>query len=245
MPPPLEGIYNRRMSRVSNLYRLQELDLERERALARMEEIDRLLGEDSELRIAEQNALAAEDQLKQAQSLHRQAEHALAAQRAKIEENEAKLYGGSITNPKELQDLQQELDSLKRFLETLEDRMLEAMIGLEEAEEAYQAASQHLEDLRIARSAKHQDLAEERERLQAALARIQDEREAALAGIEEQDLRTYEQLRTRFGGIVLALVRDGSCSICGVDLARSKLQEVQGGGELIRCSQCGRILYAG
>lgn len=233
------------MSRVSNLYRLQELDLEREQALARIEEIERLMGEDAELRQAEQETSEAEQRLKQARTQHAQAEHTLSAQREKIKENEAKLYGGQITNPKELQDLQHELESLKRFLETLEDRMLEAMLALDEAEQAFQEASQHLEALRAAREAEHQDLADERQRLEAALERIQDERQAALAGIGEADLQVYEQLRSRFGGMVMALVREGSCSVCGVDLARSKLQEVQSGSELIRCSQCGRILYAG
>lgn len=36
------------------------------------------------------------------------------AQKIKIEQTEASLYGGSVHNPKELQDLQREVASLKK-----------------------------------------------------------------------------------------------------------------------------------
>jgi predicted nucleic acid-binding Zn-ribbon protein len=75
--------------------------------------------------------------------------------------------------------------------------------------------------------------------------RQEDEREAILGNISSEDLATYEKLKDRLRGIVVAEVVDGNCSICGVDLARSKLQDIQSGSELIRCSQCNRILYSG
>ena len=56
--------------------------------------------------------------------------------RIKLETGNAKLYGGRITNPKELQDIQLDVAASKKRLATLEDKQLAAMIALEEAETA-------------------------------------------------------------------------------------------------------------
>ena len=49
---------------------------------------------------------------------------------------EKRLYSGTVTNTKELQDLQDEGVALKRRIVALEDRQLEAMIAQEDAETA-------------------------------------------------------------------------------------------------------------
>ena len=54
----------------------------------------------------------------------RVAEAEAEAQKIKIEHTEASLYGGSVHNPKELQDLQRDVASLKKHLTTLEERQL-------------------------------------------------------------------------------------------------------------------------
>ena len=61
----------------------------------------------------------------------KQSEAEVEKQRIKIEQTEASLYGGHVHNPKELQDLQKDVASLKRHLETLEERQLEAMLVVE------------------------------------------------------------------------------------------------------------------
>ncbi|NIM06903.1 MAG: hypothetical protein GTN65_15080, partial [Armatimonadetes bacterium] len=110
------------------LYRLQEVDLELDRIKGRLDEIKAILSESQELdqaRIELEESLA---HLKEAEAESRSAERFVASQRSKIEETDSKLYGGSITSPKELEDLQLEAMSLRRHLGTLEDRLLEAMM---------------------------------------------------------------------------------------------------------------------
>jgi predicted nucleic acid-binding Zn-ribbon protein len=47
------------------------------------------------------------------------------------------------------------------------------------------------------------------------------------------------------GGNALALLKDDSCSACGVGLSAAECQTVRNSPEPVRCHQCGRILYAG
>ena len=135
-----QSLYNRDMSQTLSLYRLQQTDSQMDRVQARLLAIQKILEDDETLRQAGEQVKAADKQrLVTEQSLH-QAEAAVQAQRVKIEQTESSLYGGSVHNPKELQDLQNDVAALKRHHVTLEDRLLEAMLASEAAETALQAA---------------------------------------------------------------------------------------------------------
>ena len=233
------------MSRVSSLFRLQELDLQISRSHERIAEIDVLLADDEEVTMAREDFEIKEGQLAEAKSANSSAEHEVESQRTKIENTQKALYGGSVTNPKELEDLQLESESLKRYLNTLEDRLLEEMVALEEAELKHAQASQKLTELVARKSGENELMTADRLDLLSTIERTTTEREAALSNISADDLKTYEKFRRRFDGIALALLASGNCGVCGVDLARSKEQEIRGGNTLVYCDQCGRILYAG
>ncbi|MBM3120639.1 MAG: hypothetical protein FJZ97_00455 [Chloroflexi bacterium] len=233
------------MSRASSLYRLQELDLANDRAHARLAEIDRLLRGSaavSAARVADEKARA---DLQRGRASVKEAELSAAGQRAKLETAERSLYGGSVRNPKELQDLQADVESLKRHLAVLEDRALETMLALEELEGAGNRAAEALASAEAAQRTEHASLAGEREQLLARTNTLLAEREVALAGVAEKDLALYSRLRESMGGNALALLRDDSCGACGVGLSAAECQTVRNRPEPVRCHQCGRILYAG
>ncbi len=233
------------MSRISNIYRLQEIDLEIESSQKRIEEIDHILGQDEAVLQAQAILTQRDGELTEARSTNLSADHAVASQREKIDQTEKALYSGSVTNPKELQDLQMEAESLRRHLATLEDRYLEAMVKLESAEEAQLEATETLDVIQQRRARQQSDLTNEKETLIDNLARLDEERQAAVVDVTTEDSALYNELRQRLAGKALALLQDGVCSACGVELARSRQQEVSSGSEVVRCSQCSRILYAG
>jgi predicted nucleic acid-binding Zn-ribbon protein len=233
------------MSRASSLFRLQQLDIELMNSHERVEEIKQILEDDKEVirlrGVLENN----ETKYKTAQTAHSTARHDVDTQRAKIERTEKTLYGGFVQNPKELQERQQEAESLRRYLVTLEDRLLEAMIHLDETQEERDTADEALTRELDNQADQHKDLNLELESLSAKLERLNAEREAALASVDQDDQTQYEALRKRLGGKAIVLVHEGSCSACGLVLAHSIQQSIRSGSELIRCNQCGRILYAG
>jgi predicted nucleic acid-binding Zn-ribbon protein len=233
------------MSRVSSLFRLQEIDLELQRSQARIEEIDVVLSQDADLIRAGDILETRGAALTEAQSVNANAKHVVESQREKIAQTDKALYGGSVTNPKELQDLQMESESLHRYLDTLEDRYLEAMMALEQVEHAHLEASEALDVLQQRKARQHNELTKEKETLIGTLARLDEERQVAIKDVTAEDNSLYDALRKRLGENALALLKDGMCGACGVELARSKHQEVAAGNELISCLQCSRILFAG
>lgn len=237
--------YNSRMSRASSLHRLQTLDSETDRCRERLAEIEFLLG--GSKAVDDQRACLAEAaaRLQAARSASKVAEHALASHRTKLEEAERALYGGSVRNPKELQDLQAEVDGFRRHLPTLEDHVLDAMVAVEEAELVHQAATDELDRLLGLEASRNQALVEEQTGLRKQVERLQAEREAALGDVSPEDLATYSRLRETRGGLAVALLQDDTCGACGLTQSRSLGQTIRMGSELTRCKQCGRILYSG
>jgi predicted nucleic acid-binding Zn-ribbon protein len=238
-------LYNRFMSRVSSLYRLQEIDSTLASSHARITEIQEILENDAAVLKAREALSQAEDSLSQARIARNKAEHAVEDQREKIKNTDHKLYSGAVSNPKELQELQMESESLKRFLETLEDRLLESMLAFEEQEISHEERLAEFELITAERGMEHKNLQQELDDLNAALIKLGEEREAAQANVDEDDLRRYEKNRKKTGGSVVVLLQDGSCTACGLAVARSILQSINQGNELVPCDQCGRILYAG
>jgi predicted nucleic acid-binding Zn-ribbon protein len=135
------------MSAALGLFRLQQVDSQMDQIRARLKTIDETLQNDLELRNAMERFAAAEVKLSQAEGTMKSSDAEVEKQKIKIQQTEASLYGGSVHNPKELQDLQKDVASLKRHLETLESRELETMAAVESAEAELKAASDYLETI--------------------------------------------------------------------------------------------------
>jgi predicted nucleic acid-binding Zn-ribbon protein len=208
-------------------------------------EIYSLLKEDIEERLAKARMENTENSQSEVSKRLRKAEQDVLNQRIKIEQTESALYGGKIRNPKELQDLQNESASLKRYLAVLEDRQLEAMIALEEAEEAYRAATKDYTVILALMEQKNATLVHEKSNLLKDTERLKEERKAIAGSILDLDLQLYEQLRVQRGGLAVARVVDRTCSACGSTLSSALLNAAQLPNQVSRCSTCGRILYAG
>lgn len=233
------------MSSVLVLYRIQKIDSQLDLLKNRLVEIEKLLNEDQVLRQARLELSQAEEKLQTARRDLKQTEDAVQSQQIKIEETESSLYGGKIHNPKELQDLQHDVASLKRYLSDLENTQLEAMLALEQAEEQVKA-----------RQAELLDVQSQQATLQAAnlgakvtclkeIERQEAERKAAISKVPQDDLQLYERLRQQKRGIAVVAVADGSCSACGSTLTPAEWQNARSPSQISFCPTCGRMLYAG
>jgi predicted nucleic acid-binding Zn-ribbon protein len=233
------------MSRVSNLHRLQQIDLEMDRLSARLAEIETILGDNQELLNSKKRLESANADLRESRQKNKAAEHAVQTQKEKVDATEKKLYGGTVTNPKELQDLEMESESLSRYLVTLEDQLLDSMVEFEEIEKEHQKALTDFELVEANQIATHSDLVEEQGEAAGSIQRLENEREAATVGISDGDLKEYDRLRARLGGVAVATMVEGACEACGLAQAASIQQTIRAGADLVKCSQCSRILYSG
>jgi predicted nucleic acid-binding Zn-ribbon protein len=232
------------MSAALGLYRLQQVDSQVDQIQSRLKMIQQTLENDATLRAANEGLAAAESQHKDAERALTSIEADVEKQRLKIEQTEASLYGGKVHNPKELQDLQKDVASLKRHLQTLEERQLEAMITVEAAEKALQTAQADLNRVQANLKDQNKDLTQESETLRKKLERLSSERQAVVTDIASQTLSIYDQLRKQKRGLAITTIADNSCEACGTTLTPSQQQTARSTSQLFHCPTCGRILYA-
>jgi len=233
------------MSEPFKLYRLQQIDSQIDQINNRLRAIEVALKADKTVRLAQKRKEQSQEVVKTDQKKLRDAEHDVQAQRVKIEQSESTLYGGKVRNPKELQDLQNEVASLKRYLSVLEDRLLEAMISVEAAEENLQADSKLFEKAMSATATQHKDLSREKESLLIDLDRLEGQRSAATISIPDEDIQIYDQLRRSRSGVAVARIVDKCCSACGTTLNSALLHAARSPNQMSRCDGCNRILYSG
>jgi hypothetical protein len=233
------------MSQISILYRLQQIDSQLDNARTALQSIESKLSDITQIESAQQNAIQAEQKRQSELKGLRDAENKSYDTRVKIELAESSLYGGKIQNPKELQDLQNEIASLKRLVITLEDRELEAMMAVEEAEGKLTEANEALKDIEGKQIEQNATLNGERTKLLAQIERLESERKATLPPISAADLSLYDQLRKIRNGVAVVNISSRACTACGATLTAALIQSTQSTGQLVRCPTCGRILYPG
>ena len=232
------------MSAALGLYRLQQVDSQIDQIQARLRAIQQTLENDVTLRTANEGLASADGKHHETDRALKLSEAEVEKQRIKIQQTEASLYGGKVQSPKELQDLQKDVASLKRHLETLEERQLEAMLAAEEAENHLQTARTDLARVQSNLAEQNVDLTRESETLRKDLERLSSEREAVVKDIAAQALNAYDQLRKQKRGIAITTITDDSCEACGTTLTASQRQSARSTTQLFHCPTCGRILYA-
>ena len=233
------------MSQSQTLFSLQQIDTQIDQTHSRIEELGRILSGNTQLQQCELDHAQAEQHFNTEIRSLQGAEQLVLEQQIKIEQTEAALYGGKIHVPKELQDLQNELASLKRHLVVLEERQFDCMVKVEEAQAKVDATSKLVDEIKASWIEKTANLQHEVTQLELQIDRLAAERAAALTSVVAEILPTYEQLRKQRKGVAVAKISAKSCGACGATLTPAILQAAQSSSTIIRCPTCSRILYSG
>ena len=151
---------------------------------------------------------------------------------------------GRITDPKALERMLGELQSLERRISSLEDTEIEVMERLETAENALAEREAELAGI----DARAQELRAAVEAssgsLQHDLEQVEAERYAVALDVPEDLRALYERLRAGKGGTGAAALRRRECGGCRLTLNASDLAQIARApeDEVVRCEECDRIL---
>jgi predicted nucleic acid-binding Zn-ribbon protein len=229
------------------LLELAEIDAE----LTRLEHRKRGLPEHAEIAGLEQRDRERRDELAtleaQEGDLRREqakAESDVEQVRTRIDRDRGRLDAGQVSSPRELENLQSEIESLHRRQSDLEEIVLDVMERREGTQGRQQEAT--AERTRIGT-----DLATLTASRDASLAEIAEQagkatdRRAGVASAESADLiDLYERLRVQHGGVGAAALRRGRCEGCHLSLNTVDLNAIRAAApdEVLRCEECRRIL---
>ena len=229
------------MSITRQLYQLREFDLDIESDEQSLRQKTSQPGE-SQAVISTQTELDSEQQrLDDLKHQQRSAEWNIDDLTSKIKAVEDQLYGGRITNPKELTGLQHEVETLKARRDQVENDALEILDRVEQAEAGIAALKGELKKLKGEWQSQQQQLSAETDQLKSKLADLRQKRQRLADEIDPQAIELYQRLRNHKGQAV-SRVEQGICHGCRISLSSSELQQARG-GNLVQCSSCGRILF--
>jgi len=221
----LQGIEDALQAKRTQLASLDDGNILKQKVDALREELERQKGELKEMR------KEMEDKELQARGLE--------DRRYSLEK---RVYGGLVSNPKELEAMEKETDMLKRTQDRLEERVLELMYSIEdkstyirELEEQLQIEEREYDRIRQAYEKEYKELGEQ-------IASLEKEREELLPRIDPYLLERYQEIRAREGGGI-AKVEKGICGGCGFSVSPRLLSRLREEEALIYCENCGRILF--
>ena len=192
----------------------------------------------------EAELITAQTKVSDVERHQRKAESDVDQVRARAERNVKRLESGQITNAKDLQNLQSEVESLGRRQAELEEIVLEVM---EEAE-ATAAEVTRLTQEREAAIAKVTEVIARRDTAAAEIqwdrTRITQDRERVVLDVPGDLLDFYDKLRSQYDGLAVAPLRYGRCDGCKLALSTVELNEIRvaAADRITRCENCRRIL---
>ena len=158
--------------------------------------------------------------------------------------DQQRLDAGQVSSPRELENLQSEIESLKKRQSDLEDEELEIM-------EKREVVQTRLQELRDEREQLVATLGETEQRRDASFAEIDAEAEktaqqrAELAtAVPDELLALYEKVRAASSGVGAAALHRGRCEGCHLQLNTTDLNHLGEApdDEVVRCEECRRIL---
>jgi predicted nucleic acid-binding Zn-ribbon protein len=230
---------------LETLYRIQELDtrlyelMDREETHHLKVKLDELREEESERK---EEYEAASSSLEESRSSQKRMEGELQRSEDKIKREEGKLYGGTVTNPKELRGLQAEVSSLKRQRDNLEMELLEEMERLDEMESRADELQMALRKLEAEIKEKQDILDGELSEIRAEIEGLEEEKGRLRGEVDGELLELYDRLLESKHHVAVVKVIDGVCQGCRVELPGKEYDRFLKSDDIFRCSSCRRIL---
>ena len=160
----------------------------------------------------------------------------------RIKKDEARLASGNAT-PKELEQTQHEIQTLKKRQLALEEIELEIMVRSEAVTERSKVLSTDLTSLETLKAEINQRLTAATNEINSVILAKQKDRGVVAVKIEKVLLDLYEKIRVSSGIGAAALVGN-KCNGCNLAINAVEMQRIKTlpADEVLRCEECRRIL---
>jgi predicted nucleic acid-binding Zn-ribbon protein len=229
------------MSVVKQLYQLQEIEQETQAAEKEIAAIEAQLSGNEALVKTRNEIAGLEQQIVDIKKVQRDNGAETADITAKITAAEKELYGGRTANPKELVNLQIEIDGLKARRSEFESKEIEIIEQLDQANTALSNAQTNLARLESEWQGLRLELTKKLEDLRLHLAELIRKREQLVAAITPDAVSCYYRVKKQ-KGVAVAKIEQGICRGCRIQLPAREIQQARG-NRIVQCSSCGRLLF--
>ncbi|MCX2932656.1 C4-type zinc ribbon domain-containing protein [Mycobacterium sp. CVI_P3] len=159
------------------------------------------------------------------------------------EDRDRKLLDSGTVNPKQLEELQHELETLERRQASLEDSLLEVMERVEQLTGDQAAERAKVEALQAGLTTAGHNRDEALTEIDQLRGQRTAQRDAIIAGLDPSLAQLYERQRAASGAGAARLL-GRRCGACRIELDRGELARISAApeDEVVRCPECQAIL---
>lgn len=161
---------------------------------------------------------------------------------AKVKKFDGDLYGGKVVNPREVENIQKEIEMLKRNRAQNESRILGLWEVVPPAQEKEQAARELVQAKKAELAAHQRKALETKAQLEASFKEWSAKRPEALKAAPAAILPRYEATMKKYGTGMARISPKKACSSCGMAVAEKSIEMVKD-DKFVTCEQCHRFLY--
>lgn len=229
------------MTVINQLYDLLELDQEIEKSRESIKEIDNVLEDKALLFESQQSLNKATSILRRQEAQRTDLELTIESTTTKGNTIEKKMYSGTVTNPRELEDMQRELQMVRSKESELEDNLLKVLQSLEKTQPAVTKLMAHIDNIRTKRENQESRLVNKRATLKKSLTKLVEQKGNLSSLITPQYLTLYQSIRVPNP---LVKIEKGMCQGCRIALPTRVIKTARISVNPTQCPSCTRILYA-
>ncbi|HHP7234435.1 MAG TPA: zinc ribbon domain-containing protein [Desulfobacterales bacterium] len=223
------------------LLKLQEVELEIDAIQSLLQALpQKLLTVEAGLEQHQQAQAAAREQLAELQRNYRALEMESKEHLGKIARSQEQLQ--TVKTNKEYQSMLKQIDDLKAAHSALEDRMIECLDGIDQAEAALKETRQQSEAAGIRIQNEKQQLEEESRREKARRLDMEQQRTDLLNQVNSDLLRQYQSVKATGRRGPVAVVRSAVCQACHLNIPPQMFNELLRFEKVFHCPHCERLL---
>ncbi|OGP24564.1 MAG: hypothetical protein A2X93_00225 [Deltaproteobacteria bacterium GWC2_56_8] len=196
----------------------------------------------SEIEAAKKNAETLGQEAEAIRALIKGSEEKIRESAERTGKDEKKM--GAVKNDRELSALTKEINAANKTKKLCEMEMAAHAQKLDEKNAALKAAEDFVAGKTVEAESLKTEIEAKNTEWKEALGKKEAEKTSLKANVRPEVFRKYEMIRSRRGGLGLALVKNETCQGCYIHIPpQVYIQLKRGTDELMTCPHCHRILY--
>ena len=231
------------MTTVRQMFALQELDIILDRVQTEHDKTEHELNNGDTVKDLETELERDSEWLQETELQQKASKLEAESQKERSESLNSQLYGGEITNPRDLESLEREASNVLHLVEQQEAAISQITEKIEEAQSKKDDLESKLDEAKTAWGIRKSELQAALKELNAKRAGFEGKRSKLTEGLDATSLQHYEMLRKRKGGVAVVKVQRGLCQGCRMSLPTHQQQRVRNGSQMVLCASCGRMLF--
>jgi predicted nucleic acid-binding Zn-ribbon protein len=228
-----------------NLYKLQLSDgriayLERE--IEKLKANEELRTREEELNESEEKYNVLIKNYNELEKERKKLDDDLSMKNEKIKKNEQKLSSGVLTSSKEIMNYQEEIISIRKFNESIEDSIIEIMIKIDDINELIRLENEKKEKIRSHVDKLKEEISESVSLIEEKLKGFIIKKENTIKLIPHDLIAKYIETKEKRSGVAVGILKERLCMACNMEMSAGEALKMNNPEEIYKCPTCKRMI---